>query len=60
MKYHLVIVDSVAQGRNSTCSGLLVLQSGTLLPMFGHDASLAEQRGIRGTGDELRKGSRLT
>lgn len=31
--------------RNRTCSGLQVLQSGPLLLMFGHDASLAEGKG---------------
>lgn len=40
----IFILSANVQCRNSTCSGLLVLQSDTLLLMLGHDASLAKWR----------------
>lgn len=50
-------IANITENYNSTCSGLLVLHSGTLLVIVGHGASLAEGR-KRQRVREPRKGSK--
>lgn len=50
-------ITNITENYTSTCSGLLVLQSVTLLVMVGHGASLAEGR-KRQRVREPRKGSK--